>query len=187
MVSTPRRDKVDASNRREALTRLREQLEPPPRRVELSLLGRIGAAGVAFFVVLLVWSVEPLLRNGRRVDPVDLAFFVGMVVLGLPTILRMAVRSVFQHKLLQTGACSVGNVVFEQKTGGAIFKKTRIVFEFPVGGYKPMTGQGPDVTKSYKADTPVLVFYNANDISKYVAQCSTVWRVRTKEGVLLEP
>jgi hypothetical protein len=83
--------------------------------------------------------------------------------------------------------CSVGTVVFEQKTGGGIFKRTRIVFEFPVGGHKPMTGQGSDWTKSYKVNTPVLVFYDGGDISKYVATCSTVWRVRTAAGVLLEP
>jgi hypothetical protein len=187
MFSSARRDKLDVSNRRETLTRLSQQLEPPPRHVELSLLGRIGAAGIAFFLVLLIRSFEPLLRNGRKIDPVDLAFFAAVMVLGLPVVSRMTVRSVLQRKLVKTGACSVGKVIFEQKTGGAIFKKTRVVFEFPVGGYKPMTGQGSDLTKSYKADAPVLVFYHANDISKYVALCSTVWRVRTKDGVLLEP
>lgn len=187
MFSPPRRDDVDVSNRRERLIQLTGQLQPPPRHVELSLLGRIGAGGVAIFLVLLIRSVEPLLQNGRRVDPVDLAFFVILLVLGLPAALRMIVRSLLQRKLLQTGACSVGIVVFERKSGGAIFKKTRIVFEFPVGGHKPMSGQGSDLTKSYKADSPVVVFYNPNDISKYVALCSTVWRVRTKDGVLLEP
>jgi hypothetical protein len=185
MFSASRRDNV--SNRRETLTRLSEQLEPQPRHVEPSLLGRIGAAGIAFFLVLLIWSFEPLLRSGRRVDPVDLAFFAAVVVLGLPTVLRMTVRGLLRRKLLKTGACSVGKVLFEQRTGGAVFKKTRIVFEFAVGGHKPMTGQGSDLTKSYKTDAPVLVFYNPSDISKYVALCSTVWRVRTKDGVLLEP
>lgn len=187
MFSPPRRDDVEVSNRRERLTRLSGQLEPPARHVALSLLGRIGAGGVAFFLILLIRSIEPLLRNGRHVDPVDLAFFVILIVLGLPTALKMVVRSLLQRKLLQTGACSVGNVVFERKTGGAIFKKTRIVFEFPVGGHKPMTGQGSDLTRSYKTDSPVVVFYEPSDISSYVALCSTVWRVRTKEGVRLEP
>jgi hypothetical protein len=187
MFSLARRDDVEVSNRRERLTRLSGQLEPPPRHVALSLLGRIGAGGVALFLVLLIRSIEPLLQSGRHIDPVDLAFFVILLVLGLPTAMRMIVRSLLQRRLLQTGVCAVGNVVFEQKTGGAIFKKTRIVFEFPVGGHKPMTGQGSDLTKSYKADSPVVVFYDPGDISKYVALCSTVWRATTKEGVLLEP
>jgi len=187
MVSPARRDDVEVSNRREKLTRLSGQLELSPRHVELSLWGRIGGGGVALFLVLLIRSIEPLLQNGRHIDPVDLAFFVILLVLGLPIAVKMMVRSLLQRKLLQTGACSVGRVLFEQKTGGAIFKKARIVFEFPVGGHKPMTGQGSDLTKSYEVESPVLVFYNLNDISKYVAMCSTVWRVRTKEGVRLEP
>jgi hypothetical protein len=187
MFSPARPDDVEISNRRERLTRLSGQLEPPPRHVALSLLGRIGTGGIALFLVLLVRSIQPLLQNGRHIDPVDLAFFVILLVLGLPTAVRMIVWSLLQRKLLQTGMSSVGNVVFEQRTGGAIFKKTRVVFEFPVGGHKPMTGQGSDLTKSYKADSPVVVFYDPGDISNYVALCSTVWRVRAIEGVLLEP
>jgi len=182
------RDKVELSDRRETLTRQSEQLEQPPRHVELSLLGRVGAAVLAFFLLLLIWSFGLLLGNGRRVDPVDLVFFLALVIVALPTALRILVRSLLQRKLLATGACSVGQVVFEQKTGGAILRRTKIVFEFPVGGHKPMTGQGSDLTKSYKRNTPVLVFYDPNDISKYVALCSTVWRVRTLVPmVLLEP
>src|SRR5215469_11099978 len=187
MFSSTSREKAESSNRRETLIRLSEQLQKPPRQVELSLLGRMGAAGLAFFLAMLVWSFLPLVRNGRRVDPVDLVFFVAMVVVGLPVALKMAVRSALQRKLLKSGACSVGKVAFEQKSGSAIFKRTRIVFEFPVGGHKPMTGQGSDLTKSYKAETPVVVFYDANDISKYVALCSTVWRARTINGEPLVP
>jgi len=187
MFSPPRHNGVDASNRREALTRLSEQLEKPPRHVALSLMGKIGAASLAFFLVILIWSFLPLIRNGWRIDPVDLVFLVGMVVVALPTVLKMTARSMWQHELLKSGACSVGSVVFEQKTGGGLLKRTRIVFEFPVGGHKPMTGQGSDWTKSYKMNTPVLVFYDPSDISKYVAICSTAWRVRTALRVLVEP
>jgi hypothetical protein len=100
MFSLSRRDNVDASNRRETLSSLREQLEKPPRHVELSLMGRAGAASLAFFLAILIWSFLPLIRNGWRIDPVDLVFLVAMVVIGLPAASRATLRSLWQRKLL---------------------------------------------------------------------------------------
>jgi len=50
-----------------------------------------------------------------------------------------------------------------------------------------MTGRGVDWTNEYKVDSSVLVFYDANDISKYVALCSTTWRVHSEDGLRIEP
>jgi len=50
-----------------------------------------------------------------------------------------------------------------------------------------MMGRGTDWTRNYKSNKPVLVFYDPQDISRYVAFCSTGWRVRSTSGATLEP
>jgi hypothetical protein len=189
MFSSSPRDRDESSDRTEALTRLSAQVEKPPRHVEMGLRGRIFAAGVVLFSVLLVWSLHAVVHAGPGVDPVDLVFFVALIVVGLPVALKMSVRMLLQHRLLKNGTCSVGRVVLQQRQKGALGTRgmSRIVYEFPVGGHKAMTGRGVDWTSECKVDSPVLVFYDASDISKYVALCSTVWRVRSEVGVRIEP
>jgi hypothetical protein len=188
MFSPERRNNVDTSNRLSTLTRQWEQAEKPPRQVQLGTRGRIFAAAVIVFFAMLVWGFFNVGRNGSRVDPVDLIFFVAMIV-GTPLVLKLSVLSWLQRRLLRDGAYSIGKVVVQQRQRGGLGTRgmSRVVYEFSVGGHRAMTGRGVDWTSEYKVDSPILVFFDADDISKHVALCSTVWRVRTKEGVLLEP
>jgi hypothetical protein len=65
-------------------------------------------------------------------------------------------------------------------------KVSKINYLFSVGPGKPMSGHGIDDTSAFSKDMRVLVFYDPEDISRYVAYCSTYWRIQTDEGYLLE-
>jgi len=164
-----------------------DQVEPPPRKVTLGVPGKLAAAALLVVLFVFLWSCIPVIRNGTRVKPVDLLFFTGMLVIALPISLKATLRALWERKLLQIGACSTGKVISQQRIGNWSLKKIVIIYEFPVGGHKPMMGRGTDWTKNYKANKAVLVFYDPQDISRYVAFCSTGWRVRTRAGPILEP
>lgn len=162
------------------------QLPPPPRAVVLGLHGKLAAAALFFIFWLFLWSCRPLLRPAGRTNPVDVLFFAIMLLVVLTFALRAALRALWERKLLRFGACSIGTVLSQQRLGNWA-RKSLIIYEFPVGGHKPMVGRGTDWTKNYKPNKRVVVFYDPQDISRYVAFCSTGWRVRTRTGSLLEP
>jgi len=86
----------------------------------MGLRGRIFAAGLALFFVLLFWSLLRVVHAGSQVDPVDLVFFVALIVVGLPVALKFLVRMLLQYRLLENGACSVGRVIFQQRQKGGL-------------------------------------------------------------------
>lgn len=172
---------------KEPRERLNVEVEGPPRKVSLGLPGRMAAAALAAVFAAFAWSCVPIIRGGARSDSVDLLFFTGMLVIAMPIALRATFRAFWERKLLRSGACSVGRVTSLLKTGGWSRRKNIVFFEFPVGGHKPMMGRGTDWTRNYKENKPVVVFYDPEDISRYVAFCSTGWRVRTRAGPVLEP
>jgi len=165
---------------------LHQQLPAPPRAVVLGLHGKLAAAALFFLFWLFLWSCRPLLNPAGRTNPVDLLFFAIMLIVILAFGLRAALRALWERKLLQSGACSTGTVLSQQRIGNWA-RKSLIIYEFPVGGHKPMVGRGTDWTGNYKPNKPIVIFYDTQDISRYVAFCSTGWRVRTRSGSLLEP
>jgi hypothetical protein len=165
---------------------LHEQLPPPPRSVVLGLHGKLAAAALLFIFWLFLWSCRPLLYRSGRTNPVDILFFAIMLLVILVFGLRSALRALWERKLLCYGDRSTGKVISQQRIGNWA-RKSLIIYEFPVGGHKPMIGRGTDWTRNYKPNKPVVVFYDPQDISRYVAFCSTGWRVRTHTGAILEP
>jgi hypothetical protein len=164
---------------------LHEQIQPPPRLVTLALHGKLAAAALLFILWLFLWSCRPLLDRAGRANPVNILFFAIMLFVLLAFGLRAVLRAFWERKLLRFGACSTGTVLTQQRIGNWA-RKSLIIYQFPVGGHKPMVGRGTDWTRNYKPNKPVVVFYDPQDISRYVAFCSTGWRVRTRTGALLE-
>jgi hypothetical protein len=160
-----------------------EDVEDAPRHVSLSLLGKVYAAGVVAYLVVLFGVAQTMLWDSGPVTSSSLILFAILIVAGISFALGL-VRGLLHRKLLRDGSCSTGTVVRRWRAGR---KSVSIAYEFPVGGYKPMTGKGSAQAGDYNEGDPVVVFYNPEDISKYVAICGTVWRVRTKTGTVLEP
>lgn len=165
---------------------LHEQVPPPPRAVALGLHGKLAAAALLLILWLFLWSCRPLFYRAGRTNSVDILFFAIMLLVVLAFGLRAAWRALWERKLLRFGACSTGKVVSQQRIGNWA-RKSLIIYEFPVGGHKPMVGRDTDWTRNYKPNKPLVVFYDPQDISRYVAFCSTGWRVHTRNGALLEP
>jgi len=172
---------------KEPLPSRNEKVEAPPRKVTLGLQGKFAALALLVALWGFLWSCLPVIRSGARVSPFNLIFFAGMLVIAMPIALKATFRAFWEWELLRTGASSWGKVLSQQRIGSWSFKKTVIIYEFPVGGHKPMMGRGTDWTRNYKADKSVLVFYDPQDISRYVAFCSTGWRVHSSSGTILEP
>ena len=129
-----------------------------------------------------------MLSHAGRANPENVVFFAIMLLVVLGFGLRAVLRAFWERKLLRFGACSTGTILTQQRTGGGLaLKRPFIIYEFPVGGHKPMVGRGTDWTGNYKPNKPVVVFYDPQDISRYVAFCSTGWRVRTRTGTLFSP
>lgn len=109
-----------------------------------------------------------------------------LFLFAIPAFLAIAAKFTvqsFRHRgLLRTGSYSIGTVLAKEKPSLWSFGKSAIAFDFPVGGHKPMTGRGFDWTGKYSAHNPLLVFYDPSDISRYVAICSTPWRVPSHPG-----
>ena len=163
-----------------------EEVPAAPRAVILGLQGKLAAAALVFLFWLFLWSSRPLLDRSGRSNPIDILFFAIMLLVILAFGLRATLRAFWERKLLRLGACSTGKVISQQRIGNWV-RKSLIIYEFPVGGHKPMVGRGTDWTRNYTANKSLVVFYDAQDISRYVAFCSTGWRVRGRDGKALEP
>lgn len=153
---------------------------------------RLGAHGMLVlagqFLVLVVFPLDlvSMITTRWRPNPTRLLLFFGLPVIFVAG--AIFISRIFQQRtLIRAGAYSVGRIISCQRRFTGRSRKAEIVYEFPVGGHKPMTGRGIDRTGKPAVDNPVLVFYDANDISRYVALCSTFWRVRTKDGKIFEP
>jgi len=115
-------------------------------------------------------------------------FVVALLTLPLLLILYVLLRGdISDHSLLMQGKCVVGVVLSQKRVRSGRSSQSEIIYSFPVGPGKPMTGRGIDWTKHYLKDMPVLVFYDSEDFSKHVAYCCADWIVRLEDGTLLEP
>jgi len=161
-------------------------LQECPRMTSLSPIAKLALT----LPLLLLWLFDVtllnVLRHPRHTDPLQLLFLFGIPVL-LAVAARFIVQSLGQRSLLQTGSYSIGTVIAKRKPSLWSFGKGVIAFEFPVGGHKPMTGRGFDWTGKYSANKPLVVFYDPSDISRYVAACSTPWRIRKHSGEIFRP
>jgi hypothetical protein len=161
-------------------------LQDPPRDMTLSPFAKLALLIPLFLLWSFYLNLVAVIRHPRHTDQLQLLALFAIPVL-LAVAARFIIKSIGQRSLLQTGSYSVGTVVAKQRPGLWTLGKSAIAFEFPVGGHKPMTGRGFDWTGKSSANNPVIVFYDPNDISRYVAACSTPWRVRTQSGELFRP
>jgi len=161
-------------------------LQDPPRNVTLSPVAKLALILPLFLLWIFYLNLVAVLRHPRQTDQLQLLFLFAIPVL-LAIAAKFIVQSLRQRSLLRTGSYSIGTVLAKQKPSLWSFGKSAIAFEFSVGGHKPMTGRGFDWTGKYSANKPLLVFYDPSDISRYVAACSTPWRVRTHSGELFRP
>jgi hypothetical protein len=160
-------------------------LQDPPRSVTPSPI-----ASLALLVpLLLLWvfylTLVGILHHPRQSDPLQLLFLSAIPVL-LAVAARFMIRALSHRSLLRSGCYSIGTVLAKQKPSLRTFGKSAIAYEFPVGAHKPMTGRGFDWSGKLTPGNPLLVFYDANDISRYVALCSTPWQVRTDKGEIFK-
>jgi hypothetical protein len=163
------------------------QVEQVPRKLELPLWVKAGALIYVAAVVLIASTLFPSLRSDRLFTAdVFLTPLIFLIVIS-SIALNIGFELMRQRALLRTGTCCVGTIISQRKIGNGRHKQSEIIYQFPVGGHKPMTGRGIDGSKFYKLNMPVLVFYDPKDISRNVAICSTNWRVRTEAGYILEP
>jgi len=161
-------------------------LQDPPRKVTLNRVAKLALIVPLFLLWIFYLNLVVAFRHPRQTDQLQLLALFAIPVL-LVVAARFIVRSINERALLQNGSYSVGTVVARQKPGLWSFGKSAIAFEFPVGGHKPMSGRGFDWTGRSSSNNPVIIFYDSADISRYVASCSTPWRVRTKSGELFRP
>jgi len=161
-------------------------LQDPPRSVMLSPFAKLALL-IPVFLLWIFWlNLIVVLRHPRQTDQLQLLALFSIPIL-LAVALRFIIKSIGQRSLLQNGSYSAGTVLAKQKPGLWSFGRSFIAFEFPVGGYKPMTGRGFDWTGKYSDGQTLVVFFDPKDISRYVAACSTPWRVRTHSGELFRP
>jgi hypothetical protein len=157
------------------------KLQDPPRSVILIPIAKLALIPLLLLLWIFYLTLVAVLRHPRQTGQLQLLF-----LFAIPTFLAIAAKFIVQslrHRgLLRTGSYSLGTVLAKQKPSLWSFGKSTIAFDFPVGGHKPMTGRGFDWTGQYSANKPLLVFYDPSDISRYVAICSTPWRVRTRSG-----
>lgn len=162
------------------------KLPGPPRRVRLGAMGMLLVAGELLGLAVYSTKLAPLVAPGLKTTPATMLF-----VFGIPIVLiagaMFTVRMFRQGALIRTGAYSIGRVIFFRKSRSGLSRKKAIAYEFPVGRHKPMTGRGVDWTGKSSMDSSILVFYDPNDISRYVALCSTFWQVRTETGDFFRP
>ena len=161
-------------------------LQDPPRDMTLSPFAKLALIVPLFLLWIFYRNLVAVIRHPRHTDQLQLLALFAIPVL-LAVAARFIIKSIGQRSLLQTGSYSVGTVVAKQRPGLWTLGKSAIAFEFPVGGHKPMTGRGFDWAGKSSVNNPVIVFYDPNDISRYVAACSTPWRVRTQSGELFRP
>jgi hypothetical protein len=154
--------------------------------VTLNPVAKLALILPLFLSWLFYLTLVAVLRHPRHTDPLQLLFLFAIPVL-LAIAANFVVQCLRQRSLLQRGSYSVGAVLAKQKPGLWSFGKSAITFEFSVGGHKPMTGRGFDWTGKYSASKPLLVFFDPSDISRYVAACSTPWRVHLHSGDLFRP
>ena len=161
-------------------------LQDPPRKVALNPMAKLALILPLFLLWIFYLNLVVVLRHPRQTDQLQLLALFAIPIL-LAVAARLIIKSMGERSLLQTGSYSIGTVVAKQRPGLWSFGKSAIAFEFPVGGHKPMHGRGFDWTGKSSTNNPVIVFFDPNDISRYVAACSTPWRVRTQSGELFRP
>ena len=157
---------------------------PKPREVKIG--DSTGLEVAAVFIILAVVTTACL--SGLRIkSPFEFLFPLAIVL----SIVSIVVSEIFtelrNRPLLVKGECSAGKVISQRWVKSGRTKRSKIVYEFPVGVGKPMRGHGTDRTGEYAVNTPLLVFYDPDDIARNVALCCTRWRIHTGDGSLLEP
>jgi len=162
------------------------KLQDPPRKVTLNSVGKLLLVVPLFMIWVFYLNLVAVLRHPWQTSEAQL-----LLVFAIPVLLTIAAKFIVQairhRKLMSTGWYSIGTVIAKQRPNPWSFSKSAITFEFPVGGHKPMTGRSFDWTGRCSPNKPILVFYDASDISRYVVLCSTPWRVPTHSGELFRP
>ncbi len=180
-------DEQDSTARSRSLGQDILQVESVPRELELAWLAKITVSVCAVVLFLSTSSLVSLIPESRDSEPSALLFVVLVSSVVLVILGKFVSASLRDRAVLKTGKCCLGTIISQKMMGGGRHKRSRIFYEFPVGGHRPMTGQGWDLTKSYNVKMRVVVFYDPNDISRNVAICCTFWRVRSRAGYTLEP
>lgn len=162
-------------------------LNPRPRIVKMGWPIRVQiAVGILFVAMFLAWFNEtiPSAKTAGRVQLTVPAFILLCVMVVASAVI---IKDLRELRLLQYGNCVMGRVVDQVKSYGGRRRRMLIVYQFAVGPGKPMTATGNDYTKSYRINSPVLVFFDPDRLERHVAICSTGWRVHDETGRLIEP
>ena len=160
---------------------------PKPREVVIARKSTlIEAAAVLLVICLAAAGTVRLVNSGDR-NPAGWLFALLIVVFLVRFVAGEIFREFRNRSLLAMGTCSAGNVISQRWVKEGRSRRNEIVYEFPVGGAKPMRAHGTDLTKAYCTNMPLLVFYAPDDISRHVAICCTRWRIRSRNGSLFEP
>jgi hypothetical protein len=160
---------------------------PKPRDVAMaSKSTMIEGAAILVVVFLIATSVLEQVGSSRK-NLVDWLFPLLIVLSVSLFVFTEMFRELRNRPLLVKGECSSGKVISQRWVRSGRRKSNEIAYEFQVGGVMPMKGHGTDWTNQYCVNMPVLVFYDPDDISRNVAICCTRWRIRTREGILIEP
>jgi hypothetical protein len=165
---------------------------PKPRKLDLHWKGKLAILLVLLVITgILHWLYSLLKRPELNINTESHLSTIIMVVVifvcCLAFIGRGVVNELREVALLRAGECGVGKILSHRRIGGGRGAWREVIYSFPVGRGKPMTGRGKDRTFHYSKDQPILVFYDPLDISHHVAYCSTWWRNQIGNGVCLEP
>jgi hypothetical protein len=162
------------------------EIGPAPRRVKASWMLFLQAA--IFLLILLIFSWEAYSRIAAHSETKLIAVvFPIMFLLLLAIFSGEFLREWRNNNLLRNGIFVTGRVIAQRRVKQGRGSKSEIVYQFPVGPGKPMTGRGYDATKLYAMGSYVLVCFCPKNISQNVAICSTGWRVYDRSGFVLEP
>ncbi len=168
--------------------RLQQQLDslPRPRIVTMGWRDRIILLFV--FLFLCVWTTlwtRAILESWRS-QPNWAVFAILFLVIFASLWLYELRRELRNRPILANGEFALGRVTSQQDVGGRT-RKSKIAYKFTDAHGRTWTGKGYDTTKAYTENMAVMVFYEPNDPSRNVALCTTVWRLRSKNGDLISP
>jgi hypothetical protein len=162
------------------------EIGPAPRRVKASWMLLMEAALLLLSSLFFSWEAYSWIAAHSETKLIEVVFSI-MFLLLLTIFSGEFLREWRNNNLLRNGIFVTGRVIAQRGLKQGRGSKSEIVYQFPVGPGKPMTGRGYDATKLYSMGSYVLVCFCPKNISQNVAICSTGWRVYDRSGFVLEP
>lgn len=169
--------------------RIKGQVEalPRPRTVVTAWRDRIILLAILAFSCIwaTLWTrgIYTSWQKGNKTWSLIALFFLAFLI--LMTLLEMR-RELRNRALLIDGELALGRVT-HQRTTGTKTRKSEVSYEFTDAVGRTVTGRGYDWTKKYVENMPLIVFYEPRDPSQNVSICTTLWKLRTPNGSLIQP